>query len=124
FLPAWGGTVRLPRLVGYSLALRLLLADLELGPEEALDGGLIDGVLPAEDGTHSQEARLLEIASSAGSRLRRRRSIRRRMFEDTAPGRRVLVAHAARAFRLEARSNVSARVLLRLIAATAGLPIE
>src|SRR5690606_32686303 len=47
FLPAWGGTVRVPRLVGLPLALRLLLTDVELGAEEALQAGLIDAALPA-----------------------------------------------------------------------------
>jgi enoyl-CoA hydratase len=46
-VPGWGGTQRLPRLVGRSAALRMLLTGEPVGAEEALRIGLVDEVIPA-----------------------------------------------------------------------------
>lgn len=47
-IPGYGGTQRLPRLVGQSAALRLLLTGEMIGAAEALRIGLVDEVVPAE----------------------------------------------------------------------------
>jgi enoyl-CoA hydratase/carnithine racemase len=47
-LPAAGGTQRLPRLVGYSKALELVLLGTRLGAEEALAIGLVNRVAKAD----------------------------------------------------------------------------
>lgn len=47
-IPGYGGTQRLPRLVGQSAALKLLLTGEIIGAQEALRIGLVDEVLPAE----------------------------------------------------------------------------
>jgi len=47
-VPGYGGTQRLPRLVGRSAALRLMLTGEMIGAAEALRIGLVDDVLPAE----------------------------------------------------------------------------
>lgn len=46
--PGYGGTQRLPRLVGQAAALRLLLTGEIIGAAEALRIGLVDEVVPAE----------------------------------------------------------------------------
>jgi enoyl-CoA hydratase len=46
-IPGYGGTQRLPRLVGQSMALKLLLTGAMIGAEEALRIGLVDEVVPA-----------------------------------------------------------------------------
>ncbi len=43
-LPAWGGTQRLPRVVGLERALHMILGAKRLGAHEALDWGLADAV--------------------------------------------------------------------------------
>ncbi len=53
-LPAWGGSTRLPRLIGIPKALDVILAGKVLAADRALKLGLIDEVVPRE--------RLLEIA--------------------------------------------------------------
>jgi enoyl-CoA hydratase len=47
-IPGYGGTQRLPRLVGESRALRMMLTGEMVGAEEALRIGLVDEVVPAE----------------------------------------------------------------------------
>lgn len=47
-VPGYGGTQRLPRLVGRSAALRLMLTAEMIGAAEALRIGLVDEVVPAE----------------------------------------------------------------------------
>jgi enoyl-CoA hydratase/carnithine racemase len=47
-LPGAGGTARLPRLLGRSRALDLILTARDVGPEEALSIGWLDAVLPSQ----------------------------------------------------------------------------
>lgn len=47
-VPGYGGTQRLPRLVGSAAALRLMLTGEMIGAAEALRIGLVDEVVPAE----------------------------------------------------------------------------
>lgn len=46
-LPGAGGTQRLPRMIGAAKALEILLSGRNIGPEEALGLGLVDGLAPA-----------------------------------------------------------------------------
>lgn len=47
--PGWGGIQRLPRVVGKSKALEMILFSQRLQPEEALAAGLVNRVVPADD---------------------------------------------------------------------------
>lgn len=47
-LPGNGGTQRLPRLIGWSRALELMVTGRTVKPAEALELGIINGVFPAE----------------------------------------------------------------------------
>ena len=47
-IPGWGGTQRLPRLVGRAKALDMILFSRILDPRAALDAGLVDRLVPPE----------------------------------------------------------------------------
>jgi enoyl-CoA hydratase len=61
----YGGTQRLPRLVGRGAALKLLLTGAIIDAQEALRIGLVDEVVPAGQLMQRAEALALEIAANA-----------------------------------------------------------
>jgi enoyl-CoA hydratase len=64
-IPGYGGSQRLPRLVGRGAALKLLLTGAIIDAQEALRIGLVDEVVPAADLMGRAEALGLEIAANA-----------------------------------------------------------
>jgi enoyl-CoA hydratase len=64
FNPGAGGTQRLPRLVGLGRAMAMMLEGRTLSPREALDHGLVQAVVPADQ--------VEEAAVRMGERLARR----------------------------------------------------
>src|SRR5215469_2503111 len=64
-IAGYGGTQRLPRLVGRGAALKLLLTGEIVGAQEALRMGLVDEVVPAEELMGRAEAIAQAIAKNA-----------------------------------------------------------
>ncbi len=64
-IPGYGGTQRLPRLVGRGAALKLLLTGEIIAAAEALRIGLVDEVVPAAELMQRAEALALSIAAQA-----------------------------------------------------------
>jgi enoyl-CoA hydratase len=78
FNPGAGGTQRLPRLIGVGRAMQMMLEGRTLTPREALDYGLVQAVIPADQ--------VKEAAIRTGERLARRspeaiRSLKRAVYE-------------------------------------------
>jgi 3-hydroxyacyl-CoA dehydrogenase/enoyl-CoA hydratase/3-hydroxybutyryl-CoA epimerase len=61
-IPAWGGTQRLPRLVGLATALDLMCSGESLGADEARQLGLVDAVLRGPDVESELEAWIAMLA--------------------------------------------------------------
>lgn len=95
-LPAWGGTVRLPRLLGLRAALDLLLTGKTVRGRKAERVGLVDEVLPHDLFGELAEAFLREIIEGRERSAGPARGIAARLVEDTAPGRRIVLAAARR----------------------------
>lgn len=68
-VPGAGGTQRLPRLVGLSKAMDILLRGKALGPEEALEIGLIDRVMEAESFMEDVMKFAVKLSSGAGKAM-------------------------------------------------------
>lgn len=68
-VPGAGGTQRLPRLVGLPTALDMLLRGRLLGPEEALEIGLVDRLFDAETFTAEVMEFATTLATGAGKAL-------------------------------------------------------
>jgi 3-hydroxyacyl-CoA dehydrogenase/enoyl-CoA hydratase/3-hydroxybutyryl-CoA epimerase len=63
-IPAWGGTQRLPRLVGLATALDLMLSGESVNADEALQLGLVDEVLRGLDVDAELQAWVAKLLSS------------------------------------------------------------
>ena len=61
-LPGAGGTQRLPRLVGQALGLQLMLTGESRTAAQALEAGIIDAVVPADDLLREARGRALRLA--------------------------------------------------------------
>ncbi|KAI5084489.1 hypothetical protein GOP47_0000658 [Adiantum capillus-veneris] len=62
-IPGGGGTQRLPRLVGLTKALDMIMTSRQISSEEALESGLIDAVVPDEELLPTARSWALDIAS-------------------------------------------------------------
>jgi 3-hydroxyacyl-CoA dehydrogenase/enoyl-CoA hydratase/carnithine racemase len=74
-LPGWGGTVRLPRLVGPGPAVELMASGEPIGGEAAARIGLVDACVPAAAAEESAR-RLAAAAAARGGHLARRQTQR------------------------------------------------
>lgn len=75
-LPAWGGTVRLARLIGPAAAVELTAAGESVDGPTAARLGLVDACVPADQADLSA-CRLAEIAAAQQSHIERRRQMAR-----------------------------------------------
>ena len=101
-LPALGGTTRLPRLVGLSAALDLMLTGKAARVSKAYRIGLIDRILPRQqfEERSLQLARRLARGKGMPPRGRgRRRTLAGRLLDGTIPGRALILRTAARQVR-------------------------
>ena len=97
-LPAWGGTTRLPRMVGLSAALGVILTGKALRVSKARRIGLVHRVLPRQQFDERSLEMARALASGEGlppGRKGRRRGLATRLLDGTAPGR-ALVLRGAR----------------------------
>lgn len=93
-IPGFGGTTRLPRLIGPRAAVELIVSGKSVTGSRALQLGLVDELIPGA----GYEDRVRRFAWERIDRGRMRRPRRRRLLdrflEDTAPGRALLFRQA------------------------------
>jgi 3-hydroxyacyl-CoA dehydrogenase / enoyl-CoA hydratase / 3-hydroxybutyryl-CoA epimerase len=124
-LPAWGGTTRLPRLVGLQAALDLILTGKTADPRKAKRIGLVEEVLPHPI-FHAKArefllARIQEGPVSTGAR----RGFMTRLMDDTLPGRRIVLAMARKQVKKRTGGHYPAPLrILDVIQASAGKSLE
>lgn len=96
-LPAWGGTTRLPRLIGLRAALGLVLSGKPAGASKCRRIGLVDHVFPAEQFEDRCLAFAQELADGGGGKRkgRRRQGPLGRFLDGSRLGR-AMVLRAAR----------------------------
>ena len=110
-IPAWGGTTRLPRLVGLRAALPLLLTGAPVSVSRARRIGLVDEILPAPG--FRERVRELTRALLGGSAPRRRkRPLGARLAYDTPPWRWLVLAAARRSVRSRTGGHYPAPLVL------------
>jgi 3-hydroxyacyl-CoA dehydrogenase/enoyl-CoA hydratase/3-hydroxybutyryl-CoA epimerase len=108
-LPGWGGTQRLPRVVGLERALQVILAQHQLGAKDALRWGLVDGVLAGNGGPEEWIARLPALPTEKRPKKRLPlRTLRQKLLESTAVGRSVLFRGAAAILRKKVPDDMPA----------------
>lgn len=78
--PGWGGSQRLPRLVGPGLAAELILTGRRVGAEEALRIGLVNAVHPQADLLPAARAMAEQIAANSPKAVRAAKAAMARAF--------------------------------------------
>ncbi len=124
-LPAWGGTTRLPRLVGLQAALDMILTGRQVSTSKAKRIGLVDAVLPAD--LFDEKAVAFAAAQterrSKGSRARR--SIFKRLMDDTVPGRRLVLTLAKKRVLAQTGGHYPAPLkILEVLGRSLGRPLS
>ncbi len=98
-LPGWGGTQRLPRVVGLERALEMILTGKSLGAAQAFRWGLADALATTENELRDEFARLVGRALQEGKQKRDQlplRTWRQRCMESIAFGRGILLRVATK----------------------------
>lgn len=98
-LPGWGGTQRLPRLIGLPRALDIILAGKTLRPDQALKAGLVDEIVPSASLRERAEAVALGLRKVA----RRKMRFTDRVATFTPPGRALVRSKANKALQKTAK---------------------
>jgi 3-hydroxyacyl-CoA dehydrogenase/enoyl-CoA hydratase/3-hydroxybutyryl-CoA epimerase len=110
-LPAWGGTQRLPRVVGLERALQMILAGKRLNAREAFAWGLADVYAATEAELRDQMLRLTGRAIGEGKRRRGKlplRTWRQRLLESNPLGRRLILKGTERLLRRKVPDDMPA----------------
>ncbi len=123
-LPGWGGSVRLPRLIGLQAALDMILTGKQLRASKAKRVGLVTELLPAESFRASVRDFALGMDDLSPGSSRRDPGLKDRLLDGTALGRRVVLKMAEREVMKSTRGHYPAPIrILRLMRETFDLPV-
>ncbi|MGQ0560294.1 MAG: 3-hydroxyacyl-CoA dehydrogenase NAD-binding domain-containing protein [Gemmatimonadota bacterium] len=116
-LPGFGGTTRLPRLIGLTNALPIMLTGKPVDAKKAQRIGLIDERVPAPI-LYAQAGKLARALAGGLRPKRARRALAARALDDTAPGRALVLSKARKQVMKETRGNYPAPLRMLDILAT------
>ena len=123
-LPGFGGTTRLPRLVGLVPAMSLLLTGRSLDPRRARKMGLIDDVLPAARFSERAVAWTEALLSSANPPRRAVTALPNRIMQSVPPFRSYALGQARQTVLRETKGHYPAPLeIVRVVGASWGKPI-
>jgi len=123
-LPAWGGTTRLPRIIGLAPALDLILSGKTVSGKEALKLGIADDLLPATGFLASAEG-LLALWAAGTPPPPRKRKLLSRLLEGNPLGRRFILTSAAKSVREKTGGHYPAPIrILEVIRESLSLSME
>ena len=124
-IPGWGGTTRLPRLVGLRTAIEMIVTGKTISAKRALRIGFVDEVVPAPILDERTRRFAWERIDRGPRRPETRRSLGARLLEDTAPGRRLLLWQARKQVLRETKGHYPAPLAaLDVLARTLSLPLD
>jgi 3-hydroxyacyl-CoA dehydrogenase/enoyl-CoA hydratase/3-hydroxybutyryl-CoA epimerase len=123
-LPAWGGTTRLPRLVGLQAALDMILTGRQVSASKAKRIGLVDAILPAD--LFDEEVAAFAAAQIDGpSGKRTHRPLFKRLMDDTVPGRRLVLTLAKKRVLAQTGGHYPAPLkILEVLGRSLGRPLS
>ncbi len=123
-LPCWGGTLRLPQLVGLKQALHLLLDSSELTANQALQVGLVDAAYSEQSFDIHIQA-LVDRLQDSPERLPQPRFFRHRLGNRFALSRRLSYMRAENRLRdVDAEERPAARAIVDCVIAGFSSPAE
>jgi 3-hydroxyacyl-CoA dehydrogenase / enoyl-CoA hydratase / 3-hydroxybutyryl-CoA epimerase len=93
-LPGWGGTTRLPRLVGLQAALDMLLTGKQINPRKAKRIGFADAVVPADIFARMIDEFVAGVLDGTTTRAKPKRGLMTRMLDESYPGRKLVIRTA------------------------------
>lgn len=93
-LPGFGGSIRLPRLVGLLRALPLILAGQVVSSETALKNGMVDKLFPEKNLVEDSKKFARSLVAKSGGRKPRKKDFMTWFLEDTPLGRGLVFKNA------------------------------
>lgn len=117
-IPGWGGTQRLPQLVGVAAALPLILKGSRLTAGKAWKMGLVDAIAPPSDWEHLISRVLTDGVTTEDRRQPSWQQNLVRAATDTAVGRWLVARTATRQTRSQARHYPALPAAIRAVAAS------
>ena len=124
-LPGWGGSTRLPRLIGLRPALDIILTGKQVRPDKAKRIGLVSEVLPAESFRRSAREFALAMLTMEPGASRRKPGWSDKLLEGSAFGRRVVLNMARKQVMKTTGGHYPAPLrIVRLLKEALGRPVE
>ncbi|HTL46435.1 MAG TPA: 3-hydroxyacyl-CoA dehydrogenase NAD-binding domain-containing protein [Verrucomicrobiae bacterium] len=121
-LPGFGGSIRLPRLLGLLKAMPLILAGKIVSAQDALKNGMVDKLFPEKTLREDSIAFARSLADGAKPRRPRKKDLVTKLFEDTPPGKAYVFSRAEKDVLAKTKGFYPAPLeIIRLLRATYGM---